>query len=60
PVSIGLSQKVMDKIESLPAIQNKKISRSQFINAILLHRLELGGGCVTESDIDAIVGKLYG
>ncbi|MGL5059396.1 MAG: hypothetical protein ACRC62_05385 [Microcoleus sp.] len=60
PVSVGMPQKLIDKIDGFPAIKTKKISRSQFICAVLLHRLELGGGDVTESDIDAIVGKLYG
>lgn len=60
PVSVGMPQKLIDKIDGLPAIKTKKISRSKFICAIVAHRLELGGADVTESDIDAIVGKLYG
>lgn len=60
PISVGMPQKLIDKIDSLPPIQKGNISRSKFICAVLSHRLGLGGGEVTESDIDAIVGKLYG
>jgi metal-responsive CopG/Arc/MetJ family transcriptional regulator len=59
-VSISFSPDLLKAIDALPAVQQKKISRSRFINAALRHVLGHQDPDYTDSDIDAIVGKLYG
>ncbi|MGL5059185.1 MAG: hypothetical protein ACRC62_04310 [Microcoleus sp.] len=60
PTSIAFHPDLLKAIDTLPAVQQKKISRSRLINAVLRQRLGLQDPDYSESDIDAIVGKLYG
>lgn len=60
PTSIAFPLEIRATLDALPSIQKRKISRSRLVSAIVAQRLGLQDPEYSESDIDLILGKLYG